>query len=194
VNLERVHHRIPQALGREDLQHRRLHHVILEAAVDERRGHVRHRFHGVDVRRHARDFLLHQVKLAERLVELLARVRVFNREFQAALCAAGAAGTECRAAEIEHRQRDAQTFAERPEDVLLRHAHIVQLERRRRGALDAELLHPPVDHLEPRHVLRDEERRDRILARLARDWRARHHRQHIRDVDVRDVTLAPFKT
>jgi hypothetical protein len=57
------------------------------------------------------------------------------------------------------------------------------------GALDAELLHAPVDHVESRHVLRDEERRDRGLAGLVRDGRARHHRHHIRDVDVGDVTL-----
>ena len=111
MDLEAVIDRIPQTLGRENLQHRRLEHVILEAAIDQRRRHLGHRFHRINVGRHARDFFLHQVEIAQRFVELLARVRVLDRETQAGLGRAGATGAKSRASEIQHSERDAQTFA-----------------------------------------------------------------------------------
>src|SRR5207248_6822673 len=63
-------------------QHRSLNHVIFQAAIDQRRGDRGHRFHRVSVRCDARDFLFHEMKIAERLVELLTRVRVFDRELE----------------------------------------------------------------------------------------------------------------
>ena len=74
-------------------------------------GHRRHRFHRVNVGRHARDFLLYQIEVAERLVELLARVGVFDRQPQTGLGRAGATGAESRAAEIENGERDLKSFA-----------------------------------------------------------------------------------
>ena len=63
MNLERV---VDDsiALGREDFEHRGFEHVILEAAVDERRRHLGHRFHRVDVGGDAGDLLLHQIEVA----------------------------------------------------------------------------------------------------------------------------------
>ena len=103
MDLEAVVDRIPQTLGGENFEHRRFEHVILEAAIDERRRHLGHRFHRVDVGRHAGDFFLHQVEIAERFVELLARVRVLDRQAQAGLGRAGAAGAKSRASEIQAR-------------------------------------------------------------------------------------------
>ena len=58
-----------------------------------------------------RDFFLHQIEIAQRLFELLALVRVFDRETQARLGSARATRAESRPAKIQNRERDAQTFA-----------------------------------------------------------------------------------
>ena len=49
---------------------------------------------------------------------------MFDREPQTGLGRAGATGAESRASEIQNRERDAQTFAERAENIFLRHPHI----------------------------------------------------------------------
>ena len=51
------------------------------------------------------------MEIAERFVELFPRVCVFDRQTQTSLRRAGATRAECRAPEIEHRQRYFQTFA-----------------------------------------------------------------------------------
>ena len=111
MDLEAVIDRIPQTLGGENFEHRRFEHVILETAIDERRRHLGHRFHRVNVGCHARDFLLHEVEVAQRLVELLTSVGVFDGEREAGLGSAGAASAKGSAAKIEHGKRDAETFA-----------------------------------------------------------------------------------
>ena len=111
MDLEAIIDRIPQTLGRENFEHRRFEHVILEAAIDQRRRHLGHRFHRIDVGRGAGDFFLYQVKIAQRFVELLALVRVLDRETKAGLGCAGAAGAKSRASEIKHSERDPEAFA-----------------------------------------------------------------------------------
>src|SRR6266480_4934325 len=74
-------------------------------AIDERSGHVRHRFHCVNIGGNARDFLLYQVEVAERFLELLSRICVLDRELQAMLGRARATGTESGAPEIQHGKR-----------------------------------------------------------------------------------------
>ena len=86
---------------------------------------VRHRFHRVNVGRHARDFLLYQIEIAQSFFELLTRVGVFDRQLQAMFGRAGATSSESGAPEIQNGQRDAQTFAERAKNIFFRHAHIV---------------------------------------------------------------------
>ena len=80
MDLKRVVNGIPKSFRREDLQHRGLDHVIFESTIDQRRGDVRHRFHRINIRRHARDFFLHQIEITQRLFELFSRVRVFDGE------------------------------------------------------------------------------------------------------------------
>ena len=106
MNLERLVHAFPEQLGREHFEHRRLEHVIFQAAIDQRRRDRGHRFHRVGVGRDPRDFLFHQMKIAERFVELFPRVRVLHRQLQARLGRAGATGAERRPAKVEDRQRD----------------------------------------------------------------------------------------
>jgi hypothetical protein len=72
IHLESIVHEQPQRFGSEDLQHRRFEHVILKAAVDQRRGDGGHRLHGVSAGGHAGDFLFDQLELAEGVAELAA--------------------------------------------------------------------------------------------------------------------------
>ena len=188
VDLEGVVHRFPQTLGREDLQHRRLHHVVFEPAVDQRRGHRRHRFHGVNIGRHPADFFLHQIELAQRFLELPPRIRVCDRELQARFRATGATRAKSGPSEVQHRQRHLQAFAQLAEHVLHRHLHVFHGEASGRRPANSQLRHARFQHREARHVWRHEERRDRGLVG-ARHRRARHHRQHLRDRRVRDVAL-----
>ena len=188
VDLERVVDDLPQRLGREDLQHRRLDHVILQPAIDERRGDGRHRLHRVGARRHARDLLFHQLEIAERVAELTPRPRVMRGEAQAGLRRAGAARAESRAAKIEHAERDLQPFAQRAEDVFAGHWHVAEGEASRGGAADAEFFHARFGHGKARHVRRDEERGDgRLVA--AGNFRAGHDGEDLRDRRVGDVAL-----
>ena len=76
---------------------------------------------------------------------------------QAGLGRAGAAGAERGAAEVEHRQRDAQALAELAQDVLGRHGHVVERQPGRGGAADAALGHAGLDDLEAGHVGRHQE-------------------------------------
>ena len=169
MDLEGVVNRLPKPLGGEDFQHRRLHHVIFEAAIDERRGDHGHRFHRVNVGRHAPDLFLHQIEFAEGLLELFALVGVFHRQPQTRLGRAGATGSKGRASEVQHRERDAQSFAERPEDVLLWHRHVPHRETSRGRPANPELRHPRLEHGESRHIGRDEESGDRSLVGT-REW------------------------
>jgi hypothetical protein len=56
---------------------------------------------------------------------LLTRIGVFDRQLQAMFGRAGATSSESGAPEIQNGQRDAQTFAERAENIFFRHTHIV---------------------------------------------------------------------
>ena len=76
---------------------------------------------------------------------------------EAGLGRPGAAGAEGGAAEVEHGQGDAQPLAERAEDVLGRHGHVVEGEPGRGRAADAALGHARLDDLEAGHVGRDQE-------------------------------------
>src|SRR5947207_14947551 len=96
------------------------------------------------------------MKIAERFVELFSRVRVLDRELQTGLLRTGATRAKCRAAEIEHRQRDFETFPWRTENVFFRNFHVAQRETPSRRAADSHLRHPRFEHLESRHVGRDE--------------------------------------
>src|SRR5207248_7780738 len=85
-------------------------HVILKAAINQRRSDRGHRVHGISVRCNARDFLLDEMKITERFVELFSRVCVFDRQTQTSLGRARATRAECCASEIENRQRYFQTL------------------------------------------------------------------------------------
>src|SRR5207302_9877408 len=124
----------------------------------------------------------------KRFVELFPGVRVLDRELQTGLGRTGATRAECCAAEIEHRQRDLETFPWRSENIFLWHFNVAQRETPRRRATDSHLRHSLLKHLESRHVGRHEKRRDRSFVR-ARHWRARHHRELVRDRRVGDVTF-----
>ena len=79
MDLEGVVHRLPQAIGCKDFQHRSFDHVILKTAINQRSGHVRHRFHRVNIGGHAGNFLFHQIEVTQRLFELLTGVGMFDR-------------------------------------------------------------------------------------------------------------------
>ena len=90
--------------------------------------------------------------MAERLVELFSRVRVFDCETQAGFGRASATRAERRPPEIEHCQCDLQPFAHFPENIFLRHFHVTQGEPRGRRAANSHFLHARLDHLETWHV------------------------------------------
>ena len=100
----------------------------------------------------------------------------------------GATRAESCPAEIEHRQSDFQSFAERSKNIFLRHRHVAHGKPSGRGSANADLFHPRLEHLESRHVGRDQERGDRCFVR-ARNRRPRHDGQNLRDRRVRDVAL-----
>ena len=50
---------------------------------------------------------------------------MLDRQLQAMFGRAGATGAESGTPEIQNGQRDAQTFAERAENIFFRHAHVV---------------------------------------------------------------------
>src|ERR671937_2844053 len=111
------------------------------------------------------------MKVAERFIELLPGVRVLYRQLEAGLGRARATRAECCSSEIENRKRHFQPLAWRAKDVFLRYFHIAQREPSRGGPADSHLPHPRFQDFEARHVRRNQKRRDRILARLAGDWR-----------------------
>src|SRR5262249_17746237 len=102
-----------------------------------------------------RDFLLDQVKIAERLVELFPRVRVFDCQIETSFRRAGATSAERGAPEIQNRERDFQTLAERAENVFLRHFYVSQCEFARGRSADTDFSHSSVEQIESRHVRRD---------------------------------------
>ena len=106
MNLEGVVDRLPEAIRCKNLQHRRLDHVILEPAIDERSRHRRHRFHRINIGRHSPDFLFHEIEVAQSFLKLAPSVRVFDREAQTGLRRTRATRAESGAAEIKDRQCD----------------------------------------------------------------------------------------
>jgi hypothetical protein len=70
MDLEGVVDDHPERLGREDLQHRGLDHVILQPSVDERCGDRGHRAHRKGIGSHARKPLLDEFEIAERVAKL----------------------------------------------------------------------------------------------------------------------------
>ena len=101
------------------------------------------------------------MKIAEGLVELLPRVRVFDREFQASLRRAGATRAEGRPPKIENGQRDLQTFAERSENIFFRHLHLAHRESPSRRAANSHFRHARFENFESRHVGRNQKCGDR---------------------------------
>src|SRR5437660_12755367 len=101
------------------------------------------------------------MKIAERFVELFSGVRVLDRQLQTRLRRAGATRAEGCAAEIEHRQCDFKTFPLRSENVFLGNFDVAQCEPSSRRAADSHLWHSLLEHLESRHVGRDQKSRDR---------------------------------
>ena len=104
INLKCVIDHFPKPLSREDFEHGRLDHVILQAAVDERRCNRGHCLHRVSVCRHAGDLLFHQVKFTKRFVELFPRMRVLDRQAQTGFGRSCATRAKCRPPKIEHCQ------------------------------------------------------------------------------------------
>ena len=87
---------------------------------------------------------------------------------EAELRRAGAGGAEGDAAEIEHRERDAQSFAQRAENVFLRHEHVVKRQPAGGRAADAAFGHAGFDDFEAGHVGGDEEGGDFGFGRFRR--------------------------
>src|SRR5262249_19665063 len=91
------------------------------------------------------------------------------------------------AAAVERVHRDAETFARLAEEVLLRHARVLEQNLGRRRRADAGLLLVLADR-DARRVARDEERADALRLRRARVG-ARVDDEHARDAAVRDPDL-----
>ena len=79
-----------------------------------------------------------------------------------------------------------------PEDVFLGHEHVVEGEAGGGRAADADLVHPRLDHLEARHVGRDE-KGGHLAVGLFGIGRAGHHGQHAGDGAVGDVAFGPVE-
>ena len=189
VDLERLVDALPERLGREDLEDRRLEHVVLGAAVDQGGGLVGRRLHRIGGGGEVGDLLLDELEVGQRPAELDAAGGVPRGRGEADLGQPRATGAEGRPAEVEHRERDLQPLAERAEDVRRRHGHVMERQAGRRRAADAALGHPGLDDLEARHVGRDQERGDLRVA-AARVGRPGHDGQHAGDRPVGDVALA----
>src|SRR5437588_7814201 len=106
------------------------------------------------------------MKIAKRLVELLARVCVLDREFEAGFRRAGATRTECCSAKIENRQRDFQTFSRRSENIFLRNFYVAHRESPRGGATDSHFWPARFENFKSRHVGRHQECGNRCVTFL----------------------------
>src|SRR5438132_92132 len=94
---------------------------------------------------------------------------MLDRQLQAMFGRTGTTSAERGAPEIENGQRNAQTFAERTENIFFRHAHVVQTKTAGGSAANAELRHAPFDHFHAGGIWRDQESGNRIFAWLARN-------------------------
>ena len=115
-------------------------------------------------------FFFTRSKLPQRLIELAARVGVLNLPFaDGSTGRAGAAGAERCTPKVEYGERDPKSFAQRTENVLLRHAHVVEAEATRRSPTNAKFRHARFDHFKAFHLWRNEEGSNGILV-LAWNW------------------------
>ena len=89
---------------------------------------------------HLAELVLDRAERRDRLAELLALRRVARRFADRALRAAAAHRAELEAREVQHVERDLVSLADLAEQVLRRHLHVLEDQRRRRRAVQAHLV------------------------------------------------------
>ena len=168
-DLDRVINSAIAILTAEHLAHRGLNHDVFVVTIKKSRRHVEHRVHRIDIRRHARDLLLHEIELRNRAIKLVARFRPLARLFERIARGAEHARTQRAAAVVEACERDIETLAFFRQQVLARDLHIGQTNARLPSAANTALRAIAAEDIDARHVRRADERADRFL-RLACLW------------------------
>src|SRR4249919_91519 len=183
VDLEsRVRDPVRELAG-EELRHRGLTRER-PALVLEPRGLVDERAAGLDLRRHVRELEADRLERGDRLAELLALLRVCEREVVRALREPDAHGGDRDPPSIEDLEELLETGTACAEEVPLGHGTVLERELARVRCTPAELLHGRRDDVAGRPVL-DDDVRDLVVAGPRRD------RHSPRDVGpgVRDEEL-----
>ena len=145
---------------------------------------VEHRVHREAERVHLGDPLLDQFEVGEGTLELVARLDPLRRLLSGLLGGARDARRERAPAVVETGQRDLETLPLTVEQVLLRHADVLEADARLPRPTDSRLGAVLLEEADALHVRRHDERRDALLdaARLrVGDLLVGHHGEKARD-------------
>src|SRR6267143_7081866 len=106
------------------------------------------------------------MKIAERFIELLARVGVLHCQPEACFRSTGATSSEGGAAKVEHGERDLEPLAQFTKNVFLWNLNVAQCEPSCRRAANSHFWHALLEHFESRHLGHDQKRGNCCFVRV----------------------------
>ena len=154
----------PSHLRAEDLADGGFEHDVFIEAIEHAGGHVEHGVHRVAERAHVGDLRADELKIGERALELIARLRPLGRLLERGDRAAKHAGRERAPAVVQTTQRNVEPLSLLVQQVRFGDAHIGKANARLPGAADSALAAVLLEDVNSFHIRRADERADLLLA------------------------------